>query len=139
MVYYLSVDPGETSGWAQFKDGEPVNMGELKKDNFYRWLDEQRSEPYDFIVAEQYRVKPPGKGGYNHSWGEIPTIRVLGALEAFACNKGLEIHYQESSILNVAVGWFSMPHPKNKSLPMRNAVSAIAHGRYYWRKNHPNG
>jgi hypothetical protein len=131
-MLFLAIDPGETTGWAEFEDGVPKVFGEYNKDDFFHWLNEQHN--YQQIVMEEYIIRPAGAGGFNHSWGRVPTLRVIGGVEFFACIHGIPIEYQMSDILVPASARFGLPHPKKKSLPQRNAVSAIIHGKWWWER-----
>jgi hypothetical protein len=134
-MLYLAIDPGETTGWCRFQDETPIEFGEVNpKEAFYEWLFGQNPSDYNYehIVAEQYIIRPPKAGGFDHQWGKVPTLRVLGAVEAFATVRHIPMSYQNSDILLVACQRFGLPHPKNRSLPQRNAISAMAHGRWWW-------
>lgn len=136
-MLYLAIDPGETTGWCRFQDDKPIEFAEVRpKEEFYEWLWNQNPSdyPYEQIVAEQYIIRPPKAGGFDHQWGKVPTLRVLGCVEAFAAVRHIPLEYQQSDILVPACARFGLPHPKNKSLPQRNAISAMAHGRWWWMR-----
>jgi hypothetical protein len=140
-VIYWAIDPGETTGWAKFEDGKPTEFQEFKMEEFYLFMWSQPSP--ELIVMEDYLIKPAGSGGYDHVWGRVPTIQVIGAVKSFATVRGLptekdgeHVVLQQSTILTPAAAMFKMQHPKKRSLAGRNAISAILHGRWYWYKYH---
>lgn len=131
-MQYLGVDPGEATGVAIFEDAQLISMAEYNKLEFFEWLNDQRG--FQLIVLEDYIIRPPQAGGFNHSWGKVPTIRVIGGVEFYAHTHGIPVEYQTSQILTPAASRFNMPHPQNRSLPMRNAVAATLHGKWWWER-----
>jgi hypothetical protein len=129
MIFW-AIDPGEAVGWAYLEDGVPKEFKELMIEDFYRFIWAQ--PPPERIIMEDYLIRPPQSGGYHHEWGRVPTIQVIGAVKCYAVVNNLPVVLQQPQILVAASARFKMPHPKNKSLPQRNAISAILHGRWWW-------
>src|SRR5262252_5713469 len=103
MIFW-AIDPGESTGWAYFENGVPKEFQEFQIEDFYRWL--WRQPPPEYIVMEDYIIRPPGSGGFNHSWGRVPTIQVIGAVKCYATvhdlpktAKGEHVVLQQSDIL----------------------------------------
>lgn len=110
-------------------DGNPTEMGEMKIEPFYEWLWQQG--PTELIVMEDYLIRPPASGGFQHEWGRVPTIQVIGAVKFWAHNHGIPVVMQMSTILTPASARTGLPYPK-KGVPQRNAMSAILHGKWWW-------
>lgn len=136
-MIHLGFDPGETTGIAILEDGIPREFLEVSQDELVRWLRDHRNpgpnpHNYEHATMEEYYIRPPGKGGFNHTWGKVPTLRVIGAISFWCWEEHIPLTMQDSAILTPAAGRYGMPHPKSKSLPQRNAVSAVLHGRWWY-------
>lgn len=83
----LSIDPGETTGWALFVDGRLFDKGQIS----HRDLQEMSSAVHELftihsptsVVVEDYKVY--GAKAKTHSWSSLFTPKLLGAIE-FICN-----------------------------------------------------
>lgn len=76
----LALDPGETTGWATFVDGELQKSGEVGQNDslmdVMRLID--REQPTT-IVVEAYRIY--SWKADTHSWSDLFTPRLIGAIE----------------------------------------------------------
>jgi hypothetical protein len=125
----MGVDPGETTGWARFKDGELVEYGEVKYHEFYIWLEQQTP---NFWVVEDYIVRAgPAARGFNHEWNKGVPLRIIGALLFQAQRTGAVIALQQPSLKPGAYAQMGAEYVKGK----RNMhhMDAIAHGSWFIR------
>lgn len=135
----LSVDPGKHVGFAtwEFGLGEPIllKMGVTKNENeFYDILINDDWLTFGYLVYEDYKIRPAKVNkGWSHEWNSAPALHVIGALELFARQNGIELKEQPASILPVGCGYINFPYRKGVHVP--NNVSAIAHGAYWLVKN----
>lgn len=121
-------DPGDTSGYAVYRDGALVKWGSCKglKD-LLRRLGELVSEygkPY-VIVVEDYKIRP----NVNHSFSRVNTIQVIGALKAKAIEFDCKYILQDASIKPIGYKWFGMLPPKDHNIS--HETDAFVHGYYY--------
>lgn len=136
MKYYLSIDPGGTTGFALFDSaGMLVKMGKIKGgDKFLDQLEEMVKE-YEFItwILEAYRNRP----GTTHSnWSKNETSQHIGAIKRIARKAGIPVHEQEPSpCLPIGLKFLGMGSTYKKDEHVPDDVSALAHGTYYLRKN----
>ena len=135
----MSVDPGKHTGWAtwEFGLGDPhlLQMGVTKNETeFYDMLIKEDWMNFGYLVAEDYKIYPKAmKHGWSQQWSGAPAIHIIGALELFARQHGMQIKMQPSSVLPVGCGYIGYSYRKNVHVP--NNISAIAHGAYWLVKN----
>jgi hypothetical protein len=148
-VRWLSVDPGEDTGWALWEDGDLVDAGTEKLWPFgeavYAATHEDDIAVLELvgdelalkfngikrIVCEDFRIYPweAKKGTLN--WDQVRTARLIGALTLICKVKGLEWVLQGAKIKEraEAAGAESLfMSPLNEN---RHANDAIRHGVYY--------
>lgn len=139
--WVLSLDPGETTGWALFHQGQLYDSGQIStvKQKHCYWPElidllrnhvnrGQRGESIH-VVYEDYRV-------YNHklerhSYSTVPTLRIIGGIEMYCYMNGMAY----SSNMAVTVKPF-VTDDKLKVWNMyqkgkKHARDAIRHGVYY--------
>jgi len=125
---FLSVDPGETTGWAVF-DGQRLEAaGEFHVDSpllFDHLISHKRPQ---VMVVENYRVY--GHRAQQHIGSEVPTIQYVGQLKYLAAAYNLPIvlqmAYQAKSFAKdqrlIDLGmWHASKHARD----------AIRHGVYF--------
>lgn len=137
MTQFIAIDPGDTTGWVLFEDATPRELGELKIPEFYDWLNgwpNGRQISLNHVVLEDYIIRPPQAGGFDHQWGRVVTIQVIGAVQCWARRWRIPVTLQPSTVLTPGAARFKLPHPKNRSLTNRNAISAMIHGRVWWER-----
>ena len=129
---YLSIDPGDNTGWAKFDDkGKFQAFGEIKgHDNFLDWLEKVEVSEGDVWIIESYRSRP----GAINSWSRQPTIQLIGAIKRQAHKKHIFIEEQyPSPCLSIGLRFIGM-HKMYVGKHVPDQVSALAHGTYYLRK-----
>lgn len=126
----LSLDPGETTGWALFKDLKLQECGEIPYEN--SMLDVvaliNHLNP-DVVVMEDYKVY--GWKSSQHSWSDLYTVRLIGAIE-LTC-------LQNDTVLYAQMAQGVKGFCSNKKLKQwgfykksaRHARDAVRHGCYW--------
>lgn len=128
-MWLLAIDPGGTTGWASFdRKGKPIAFDKIKgHDEFLDWLEEQKPER---IVCESYKVRP----GVNHSFSDVPTLQLIGAIKRWARKQGIEVKEQQPADMYIGLRHLGLYTTyKGKHVP--DNISALAHGEYYLIKN----
>lgn len=144
---WLSIDPGETTGWALWDDDELIEAGQMPMwqfiDDLGASVDTCPGRIYDpdfeplfegvrKLVIEDFVLYPEGIGpGPPPPWDKVRTARMIGALELIARNAGLEVEFQGAIIKDTAEKagaeqLFLSPLHEN-----RHANDAIRHGVYH--------
>ncbi len=156
MSLTLSIDPGETVGWAAWLDRDKVNGGqtpwhdflmdlalELGVDGAQRWP-AARMDPFGFEVAddfgrlivEDFVLYPEGVGdGPPPPWDNLITARVVGAIQVLADLADVEVVYQGADIKDAgraAAGDEILARPLHEN---RHQNDATYHGAYYFARN----
>ena len=126
----LSLDPGHTTGFAVFIDGNLAESGEINTADTWDGLFElfERVQPVE-TVYENYRVY--AHKALKHTNQEIRTLRVIGAIEYHAWLYDVVL---ESQMASEAKGFCSDSLLKKLGLwvkGQRHARDAIRHGVYY--------
>jgi len=87
----LSFDPGETTGWAYFVDGELRMRGQHATS--YEWLSSvfQTLKP-TAVVCENYKVY--ASRAKQHVGSEVLTVRYIGAIELICQTMGVPLTMQ---------------------------------------------
>lgn len=132
----LCLDPGETTGWAEFHNGELVDWGQLetydKVNKKINWdvIDHlMASIRPTHVICENYRVYAHKLE--RHSFSEVPTLRIIGGFEFLAYFQGCSIEYQMAV---QAKGFVTDARLKKWDFwkeNMRHSRDAIRHGIYY--------
>lgn len=81
------IDPGPTSGFAIFSNGELMACEQVVCDEKRGWdpiVDKMVQYNPQVVLCEEYRVYA-GKVA-QHSWSKVDTLRIIGAIE-FACHR----------------------------------------------------
>lgn len=147
--YYLAFDPGEkTSGLATFNEEGKLtgvysignglrgvvdwwerNFSDIPKTPDYIVSTDKYLFPH-VIICETYRVRDYQ---FKHFWSKVPTIRVIGVIEAYAYKCGAKWVEQESGRMYDGIKWSGneLP-PKGSHIP--DTLSALGHGVYYLYK-----
>jgi hypothetical protein len=125
----LSVDPGNTTGWAEIVDGKVTTFGVEKGDEIWAWLSRVYHSTYDAIVVEDFRIRP----GVNFSWSQLFPIQVIGALRFIATVQSMNFVLQSPSIKPAAYARAGLKYERGK--PNKHIEDAVAHGIFYWEKH----
>lgn len=134
---YLAIDPGGTSGWARFDEsGDTIGFGKIKgHDNFLDWLELQ--EEVKVLVLENYKVGRSGGSQFTHSFGDVPTLQLIGAIKRVAKKQGWTIVEQTPNDMYMGlrhIGLWERYRGGGKALHVPDDQSALAHGVYYLTK-----
>ena len=130
----LAVDPGATTGWAQFSSYEekPIRVGEVRKEVIYGWLEEFKGA-VDIWVVEDYIIRPPkAQKGFEHFWDKGHTLRLIGSMEYRAYIDNCKFILQQPSIKPMAYKMMGQEYKKGKQ--KMHIPDAIAHGVHFIRK-----
>lgn len=135
----LCIDPGHTTGWCVFQDGQLVECGQVDtvinrtghNEGVIDWqaLSDLISMDHSMVVCEDYRVYAHKLERHTNS--KILTLRIIGAIEYLCWKQNIPIYYQMAA---VAKGFCS-----DKKLQMwdlwqvgqRHSRDAIRHGVYF--------
>lgn len=131
---YLSFDPGITTGWAQFNaKGELKGLGQVDILGLYAMLEALyiRQHPLQAVIVEDYKLFQ--HKAMQQSGSRLETVKVIGALEAFAHRAGVALVLQPPTIKRIAEKWSGMKPPSNHSIS--HQIDAYNHG-YYYLVNH---
>lgn len=128
-AYYLCIDPGETSGWATFKeDGSGDKFGEVRgREAIYSLL--TKVQPRTLIV-EDFELFP--WKSRDQAFSKFETVRVIGAIEFWAYVKGVSLILQMPNIKSIAYMWAGVQ--KAGSHKDSHERDAYVHGVYYLQK-----
>jgi hypothetical protein len=127
-VRILCFDPGARwNGWAELVNAQPVKVGVaegLKELNAL--LQEYNDEDIDFIICEDYIVRPD----VPHSRNRVGTVRSIGLIEGWADIHDIKLIMQYSSQLPAGYGHLGMIYKKKK----KHYMDALVHGTIFLRK-----
>ena len=87
----LAVDPGDTTGWALFVDATLKECGHVGG-NFATLEKLIHAARPDVLVIEEYRIY--GWRAKQHSWSDVPTLRLIGGMQMLAQQMGLPVVMQ---------------------------------------------
>lgn len=120
----LALDPGQSNGWAIYKDGAIDSFGTLQWEaEFLDWFMEQ--DP-DIIVAEDYIIRPKA---YDHNFDKGVALQVLGAVKLHARRLGVPVVLQQPALKPGAYAHMGATYVKGKR--GMHHMDAIAHGHEY--------
>jgi len=137
----LAIDPGETTGIALFLNIQPVNQFELKPrqvsgviepvaslaDQIASTLNRYRE--IDVIILEDYRVyKWRAK---QHTWSDLHTPRLIGAIEYIASKEKIPIIKQPAHVAKQFCTDDKLKHWGMYISGLKHARDAVRHGCYY--------
>ena len=136
----LSLDPGETNGWAyqDERDEYPagiIDFGQIKGLKeltmfFENWNLETR--PVKVLVIEAYKVWGNDRGGKANTGSELETVRAIGIAESWAFRNDIKIHKYRSDgdFLTLQAKRCGL-NPKAAAHRLTHWAYAANHGRYY--------
>lgn len=94
----LSLDPGHTTGWSVFQDGDFVEGGQIQSnpDISYKPVVSFINQiAPDEVVMEKYTIYQHKLK--QHAGSDVPTLRLIGALELIFEIRGVPITYQTAA------------------------------------------
>lgn len=128
---FIAIDPGGTTGWAEFNDGILQDLGELKAEDFYPWL--ELKKPHIWVV-ENYRIRPAQMSkGFGHQWSSVVPAQIIGAVRYRAYLTKAEVVLQEPSIKPLGAKCAGLEYTTNVKL--QHQTDALYHAFFYMRKN----
>lgn len=93
----VGLDPGNTTGWSLFRDGELVECGQVHFEKTAGIIDLLYSfDKIDQLVVEEYRIYP--NRAKQHVNNSLFTPRVIGGIEAFAYMRNIPLKFQPASL-----------------------------------------
>ena len=142
-MYWLCVDPGETTGWSVWRDKKLVAAGQTDLWGFIdavdAWLTGMLTEEmplYDFsdhtlgaIVCEDWSLYPWMLDKL--AWDKCRTARGIGALELLARQHGISITLQGADIKDAAQAAGAEELYLTPAHENRHANDSIQHGVFY--------
>lgn len=130
---YLAIDPGNTSGYAEFNErGELDRFGHLKDDTagMGDYLESITDLP-EIVIVEDYRVL--GQKLKAHTGSRVVTIKVIGVIDGWARRHGIKVVLQPANIKLIAEKWSGHKPPSDHS--QSHKFDALNHGIYYLVKH----
>lgn len=129
---FLAIDPGETTGWAIFKqDGSLDDYGQAEGLDFFSgWLEFLDPKP-SLLICEEWILNPNiSQGGSRQE-----TVQVIGVIRSYGLRNGIDIEWQSPSRKPAGYAWAGIkPLPKSQHA-QSHQYDAIAHGTYYLVSN----
>ena len=126
----LSLDPGETTGWATFKDGKLHEWGQIP--TLGDWAEIRdlilRISP-TYIVCENYRVYEHKLE--RHANSEVFTLRLLGVIEYLCWEHEISLIYQMAAVAKTFCTDARLKEWDFWQPGMKHARDAIRHGCYF--------
>jgi hypothetical protein len=125
----LCLDPGETTGWAIFRNGNLTGSGQFRVTNtlvFDKIID--RLEP-THLVVENYRIYP--WKSKQHNWSDVPTLRYIGAIQHAAALRGVPITMQMAQLVKTFCTNTKLKSWGVYKEDKKHANDAIRHGCYF--------
>lgn len=136
----LTVDPGETTGWALWDadwnllDGGQTPLWEFIDDLYDGLI--HRDGPFEAVrrvVAEDWAIYP--WEAQNLAWDKCRTARGIGAIELICRKAGIELVLQPAKIKETAVAAGAEDLYVSPRHPNRHQNDAIQHGVYFRLKH----
>lgn len=127
---WLTVDPGEDTGWQRWEGARPAAGGQTKGwefvDQVAAWV---RSGELELLVIEDWALYPWKVKDL--AWDKCRTARIIGALTFICRDEGIPVLFQPASIKKTAQKagadhLYVTPLHEN-----RHQNDAIQHGIYY--------
>lgn len=138
----LAFDPGHTTGWASYFEGELTDSGQIDCHSIPLCVENARDliSTYDptIIVMEDYRIYKSHQK--QHVGSDMLTTRVIGSIETLAYLNGIEEIYKQGA--GIAKGFCTDEKLKAWNyykIGRRHARDAIRHGCYYILFGHRDG
>ena len=124
----LAIDPGDTTGWALFVDGTLAEWGHVGG-NFTTLETLIKTARPDVLVVEEYRIY--GWRAKQHSWSDVPTLRLIGAIQMLAAQQRMPIVMQTAQQAKGFSEDEKLRAWNFYQTGMKHANDAIRHGCYY--------
>lgn len=141
----LCLDPGETTGWSVFRNGQLESCGQFAtpdpadlavniQDVYRFWADLQARYPkgnglLSTIVYEEYRIR--GNKAKEHIGSEVVTIQHIGAIKVVADELGIKLVKQTAAQVKQFATDPKLRRWGLYQTNQRHANDSIRHGCYY--------
>jgi hypothetical protein len=125
---YLAIDPGETAGWASFKEnGDLLAMGQFRWTDFTTWGNEHIHSGLIEVICEQY-VNYAWK--QQKKWSDNKTSKMIGKIELLADLRGVPCILQGANVKEIGAMWGGFEIPAKRKNGIDHQIVAAAHGIY---------
>lgn len=139
LMKWLSIDPGETTGWALWEGDRLLDAGQEELVKFVDEVGESNSErctctdPFyvELLVIERFALYPWVARSGELDFDELRTSRGIGALEYIARQAGVRVVMQPATIKDPAQAAGARELFLSPVYENRHANDAIMHGWYY--------
>lgn len=136
-VAYLALDPGDTTGWAEFDDaGEPVGYGQVVEAELTQFLTEHISNNLDLkaVICENFLLYGhKAMAQTNGRARKMGTSKKIGKIELICELRGVPVILQPASNKPIGYMWAGLQPPSNHGIS--HQFDAVAHGVYYLQNN----
>lgn len=133
MINILGIDPGKTTGLAVLLINEETKKATLDK----AWTSSDVTaidynddlKLADFIVVEDFKVRPNKAKGGSFDWSPMETPKIIGSIQTLAALLGKKVVLQQPTIKPMGYGFAHILYQKGK--PGTHIQDAAAHAMYY--------
>lgn len=125
--HWLTLDPGETTGFAFWLHTTPIYAGEFRTSPVS--LNSLIDAALELIVCEDYRIYP--HMAYQHINSRVPTIRVIGAIEMLAWQRSISVVFQSAAQAKQFCNDQRMREWDLYQRGQPHATDALRHGAHY--------
>ena len=129
----LSLDPGETTGWAVFENGELLAAGQLDTSAIEQSAAVIQSlikiHTPAIVVYEDYRVY--GWKADAHSWAALHTPQLIGAIKTICSLLSIPTHTQMAQVAKQFCTDTKLKEWGMYQKGLKHARDAIRHGCYF--------
>jgi hypothetical protein len=131
-VKYLAIDPGETSGWAQFDaQGNAIAYGQFKLKDVKESLQRLVSSDLLAVIVEDYKVHPWQK---QRGFSRNETSKIIGRIEMICELRNIKMVLQPNTVRAIGYKWAGLDEqPTNHAIS--HQFDAVAHGVYWLQMN----
>ncbi len=125
---YLAIDPGITSGWAQFDaQGSILAYGQFHIRDATSVLDDLITSDLKTVIVEDYKNHPWMR---QKNWSRNDTSKLIGGIEMICNLKQVPRVLQPNTVKAIGYKWAGLDEaPTNHSIS--HQFDAVAHGVYY--------
>lgn len=127
----FAVDPGGTTGFALIEGAKVIQAGEIPTADFHNWLAEEVPSDIQYLIVEDYKIRPERLTHANHAWASGLTIQLIGALKFWAHLNEVTLVLQQAYIKATASGWTGLPYNPKSPVQNQHAYDAAMHGVYF--------
>lgn len=128
---FLAIDPGETTGWAEFdEDGFGIGLGQVKQIGLTKFLTDHVHSELKAVICEDYK-----NHGFTQQkrWSRNQTSKNIGKIEVFAELHGVTVILQPNTVKGIGYMWSGIDPPSNHGIS--HQYDAYVHGVYYLQSN----